>query len=112
MNKSITLYKILEIFLIVLAIIGYFTVADDLRHTGEFIGVTSLLLSGIIFLLVDLQLRIFKRLSLQWIAVFILLGIPFGGTLLDNMPVGIGMGFFLGLLAAIIFGKRKTDIIR
>jgi hypothetical protein len=34
---------------VMMATIGYMTVADDLRHTGELIGVTALLVVGIAF---------------------------------------------------------------
>jgi hypothetical protein len=108
MSKSISLYKISGIILIIFAVIGYLTVADDFRHTGEFIGVSSILLSGIILLFIDSKLAISGRLSLQWIAIFILLSIPFGGVLLDNMPLGIGIGIVTGILFAFIFGKRKN----
>jgi hypothetical protein len=107
MVKSISLYRIIGIFLIIIAAVGYLTVADDLRHTGEFIGVSSILLSGIILLFVDSKLAISRRLSLQWIAIFILLSIPFGGVILDNMPLGTGIGIVIGILFAFIFGKKR-----
>jgi hypothetical protein len=84
-RKYIYFYKILGLILIICSIIGYLTVADDIRHTGEFIGVSGVLISGIIFIFFDIKLSIFKRLSLQWIAICISLSIPLGGVLLDNM---------------------------
>jgi hypothetical protein len=109
MNKSVSFYKIIGILLIIIAVIGYFTMADEFRHMGEFIGVSGILLSGIILLFVESKLVISKRLSLQWIAIFILLSIPFGGILLDNMLLGIGVGLLIGTLFTLIFGKRKTQ---
>ena len=112
MSKSISLYKIFGIILIIVAAIGYLTVADELRHMGEFIGVSGILLSGIILLFVDSKLAISKRLSLQWIAIFILLSIPFGGVILDNMPLGTGIGIVTGILFAFIFGKKRRHQIK
>jgi hypothetical protein len=100
-------YKIAGAVLIFFAIIGFFTVADDLRHTGELIGVSSILLVGIILLLTGLNLKIFRRIALQWLALCILLSIPFGGVYLDNMPLGIGTGFIIGMTLAILFGIKK-----
>jgi hypothetical protein len=113
MRRFISFYKILGLILIVCSIIGYFTVADDFRHTGEFIGVSSVLISGIIFLFVENKLSIFKHVSLQWLAIFILLSIPLGGVLLDNMFLGISIGIVMGILLAYIFGKKdKREIIK
>lgn len=108
MNKSISYYKIIGILLIIISGIGYLTVADELRHIGEFIGMSGILLSGIILLFVDSKFIISKRFSFQWIAVFILASIPIGGILLDNMILGIGSGLLIGIFFAFIFGKRKT----
>jgi len=45
------------ISLIVISILGFLTVADDLRHKGELIGVGSILLFGLVMLLLSLYLR-------------------------------------------------------
>jgi hypothetical protein len=100
-------YKIAGAVLIFFAIIGFFTVADDLRHTGELIGVSSILLVGIILLITGLNLKVFRRIALQWLALCILLSIPFGGVYLDNMPLGIGIGIIIGIIIALIFGMNK-----
>lgn len=106
MKTSIRFYKIIGIILCIFAIIGYLTVADDIRHTGEFIGVSTVLISGIIFIFVDNKILILKRLSIQWIAICILLSIPLGSVLLDNMILSIGIGIVTGILLAFIFGKN------
>jgi hypothetical protein len=107
MRKYFSFYKILGLMLIICSIFGYFTIADDFRHTGEFIGVSSVLVSGIIFLLVENKLTIFKNFSLQWLAIFILLSIPLGGVLLDKMFLGISIGIVLGILFAYILGTKQ-----
>jgi hypothetical protein len=38
------------IALVILGVLGFFTVADDLRHKGELMGVSSVLLLGIVIL--------------------------------------------------------------
>jgi hypothetical protein len=40
----------LGVLLTVLGVLGYITVADDLRHVGEFLGVTMVLGAGLILL--------------------------------------------------------------
>jgi hypothetical protein len=40
----------LGVLLTVLGVLGYMTVADDLRHVGEFLGVTMVLGAGLILL--------------------------------------------------------------
>lgn len=113
MKTFISFYKIIGIILSIFAIIGYLTLADDIRHTGEFIGVSSVLISGIIFIFVDNKISILKRLSLQWIAICILLSIPIGGVLLDDIIVALCIGIVIGILLAFIFGKNgKKEILK
>ena len=47
------------ITLILLGVIGFLTVADDLRHKGELLGVGSILAAG----LVGLAVSVFARRS-------------------------------------------------
>jgi len=47
-----TWHKVLGSALVVLASLGFLTVADDLRHTGELLGVSSVLVAGVALLLV------------------------------------------------------------
>ena len=113
MKTSISFYKILGIILSIFAIIGYLTLADDMRHTGEFIGVSSVLISGIIFMFVENKTPILKRFSLQWIAICILLSVPLGGVLFDDMILALCFGIVIGILLAIIFGKKgNKEIIK
>jgi hypothetical protein len=93
--------NILGIFLVVLGVVGFLTVADDLRHTGEMWGVGSVLVAGFVLLG---SLRV-KKLALQWLALGLLAGILVGAGL-DNMPLGIGLGAALGALPALLLGQR------
>jgi hypothetical protein len=44
------LLRWIGVALVVAGILGFFTVADDLRHTGELMGVGSILLLGIVLI--------------------------------------------------------------
>jgi hypothetical protein len=104
--KHITTYSFLGLLCIFISITGYLTIADDFRHTGEFIGVSCIFLSGIIFLLAGLKPGIFKMLAIQWVPVGILMSIPIGGILLDNMQAGFIIGLSIGIIFAFAFRKR------
>ena len=43
--------RIVGVLLIVLCGLGFLTVADDLRHVGELIGVSSIGIAGIVLVL-------------------------------------------------------------
>jgi len=45
------------VFLVAIGVVGFFTVADDLRHTGEIAATGSLLAAGLIMLAVALFRR-------------------------------------------------------
>jgi len=45
--------RVLGIILILAGIIGFLTVADDLRHKGELLGVGSILMGGLVLLAVS-----------------------------------------------------------
>ena len=103
-------YRIIGAILVICGIAGYFTVADELRHIGEFIGVSTVLLAGIIFLMVDPKGKVAARLAIQWIAFGLLAGIPFGGIVLDNMPIGVGFGLSMGVALAFLLRKRQPTV--
>lgn len=107
MKTAIPIYRLIGAILVTCGILGYFTIADDLRHAGEFIGVSSILLAGIILLIVDSRMKIISKLAIQWIAFGLLAGIPLGGIVLDNVLVGVGLGITTGILLAFMMGKKK-----
>jgi hypothetical protein len=109
--KLLTLSKVAGGILILAALVGYCTVADEFHHFGEFLGVTCILASGIILLIKDSKIRCFKHLALEWISVSLIFSIPFGGILLDNMPLGIAIGLSVGIIMAIVIGKKKGQIL-
>lgn len=105
-TTSVSAYKIVGLILISLSLLGYIFVSDEFHHSGEFIGVTCILISGIILLLVKSQVKAFKHLSLPWISWTLLISIPIGGILLDNMILSSVGGFIVGTVLAYIFGRR------
>jgi hypothetical protein len=105
--KSLTFYRLSGVILLVCSLLGYIFVADELHHFGEFLGVTCILFAGLIFLVIDLQLNIFKGLAIQWISIGLLISIPIGSVVLDNMPLGIAVCFLIGLVLAYVFGKKR-----
>ena len=109
MKTPIPIYRLIGAVLVTCGILGYFTVADELRHTGEFIGVSGILVAGIILLMVDSRKKITAKLAIQWIAFGLLAGIPIGGIVLDNMPLGIGLAITAGVILAFMLGKKKAS---
>lgn len=107
-KKKLTTYQILGGFLALSGVIGYLTVADELRHFGEFLGVSGVFVSGLIFLLIDLKLSIFQKIALQWVPICLLASIPFGGIVIDSIPIGICIGLILGIVLSVIFGRNKV----
>ena len=109
MKTSMPIYRLIGAVLVTCGILGYFTVADELRHTGEFIGVSGVLLAGIILMMVDSRIKFLENLAIQWIAFGLLAGIPIGGIVLDNMLLGVGLGIVAGVILAFMLGKKKAS---
>ena len=101
--------KIAGIGASVLGVLGFFTVADDWRHTGELLGVGSLLLAGLALAATGWESRLSRRLALPWFAAAIAAGALFGAAI-DNMPAGVGAGAACGVALAIVFGGRNEVI--
>lgn len=108
MNKYSPSFKIFGAVISIFALLGFFIVADDLRHTGELIGVIAMLAAGVILFFeekLDLLIRIN---SSKWIAFGLLAGIPIGGIVLDNMIAGEILGLLAGTVAAVYSGRKKN----
>lgn len=105
---QLTTFRILGTILVILGSLGLLTVADEGRHVGELQGVTTMMVAGLIFLLIDFRFPVFRRVALQWISICLLACIPIGGVWLDNMPVGIGIGLLSGILLALIVGRKSN----
>lgn len=92
--------------LVALGLVGYLTVADDLRHLGEFFGVSSVLVSGLALLLAGLFPRWASTLALSWVPLGIGVGLIIG-ALVNEVPLGAVLGVALGLLLAR--ARRTAD---
>jgi hypothetical protein len=79
--------------------IGFMTVADDVRHGGEIVGVGTISLAGVLLLLAAGVRSSSVRRALLWLA-----GLPVGGAVAgavaDRVGAGAGAGLFLGILVA------------
>lgn len=94
--------------LLAAASVGYLVVADDLRHTGELVGVSALLVAGLLLLLArGADLRLLRRLPLRSMAAGIFPGILLGAGL-DRMLLGVGIGLVSGAAAGLLFAARTS----
>ena len=93
----------------ILGVLGFFTVADDWRHTGELLGAGSLLLADLALAAAGWESRLSRRLALPWFAAAIGAGALFGAAI-DEMPSGVGAGAALGVALALFFGGRNEVI--
>jgi hypothetical protein len=85
--------------LVAVALIGFLTVADDLRHTGEFFAVLGILVSGAALLVAGWFPRAASVLALAWVPVGIALG-ALAGALTDRVVLGVCIGTAAGLVLA------------
>lgn len=103
------LNRILGVTLVLIGILGFFTVADDLRHVGEFVGVLSITLSGIILVGGSFEHRLTRFLPVRWMAIGTLSGIVLGAGL-DNMFLGVPLGFTVGaVIGFALLRKHRSD---
>ncbi len=80
-------------------IAGLLTVADDLRHVGELVGVLSIFLAGIVLLVAARSAAAMKFAVLPWIAVGIAAGMLLGAAI-DHMLFSVGLGTIVGAVVA------------
>jgi len=99
--RQMRINRVLGLILVAIATLGYLTVADDLRHTGEFLGVTSILLAGALLLLTGLSARAPSVTLSRSLAAGIVLGIPIGAVL-DAMLLGLGIGIAIGVMLELV----------
>ena len=96
------------IALIAVALIGFLSVADDLRHRGEFFAVTGTLLSGVALYASGRFSRIAAHLSLAWVPVGIAVGMLIG-AIIDEEVAGVCIGSSFGLLLARLRRRRESS---
>lgn len=87
------------------AFVGFATVADDSRHSGEFFAVIGVLLSGVAILASGLFPSLRSFLALQWTGASIAVGLAFG-AILDRVALGLAAGIAIGLILAYVCRSR------
>src|SRR5512144_2476419 len=97
----------LGLVLIVAAVAGFVTVADDSRHTGELFAVAGILISGVALLAAGTYTRASSVVALQWLPVGIGLGMLCGAAA-DKVALGVSLGTALGLLLARVRRDRSA----
>jgi hypothetical protein len=87
--------------MILMALLGYLTVADELRHIGEFLAVTAVLIAGLALLAASFSNPLSRRFALEWLAIGVIVGTFFGGAI-DDMYMGLAVGMIVGVMTAIV----------
>ncbi len=98
-------FKAAGAILVVVAGVGFLTVADELRHIGEFMAVLGILVSGVALLIAGFRPGVSRVLAPQWAPVGIALGM-LGGAAVDRVVLGVVLGAGLGLVLAVAFRAR------
>jgi hypothetical protein len=93
--------------LVALSVVGFLTVADDFRHMGEVLDMTSMLLIGVLLVIADSATSRSTRVAMLWLAGAVGIGAAVGAAI-DTMVVGTGGGLIIGLLLAAVFGLRRA----
>ena len=99
--------RVTGFLLLLIALLGYATVADDLRHTGEFAGVTAILISGLALVVAGYSRNLQGKFAMQWVPVGVGIGAAVGAAM-DEMASGVASGVALGLVLAFLLRNRKV----
>ena len=102
--------------LLLVGLAGFLTVADDLRHTGELVGVGGVVCAALCMLVASTDNPVTRRAALQWVAVSIGVG-EVAEAALDNMLVGVGGGVVVGWFIAVMLVPTRgcvtdDDVVR
>jgi hypothetical protein len=101
-------YLALGVALVTAALVGFLTVADDIRHSGEFFAVLGILLSGAALLTAGLFPRTLFVLALHWVPVSVAIGALLG-AFMDSVVLGVSVGAVLGLVLARLRRFRSSS---
>lgn len=103
------MFRVVGAGLVISASVGFLIVADDLRHTGELVGVGTLLIAGLALLAGSYSNAFSRRLAVPWIAPSVLLSALWGAHI-DDMLTGLALGLIVG--SCLAFVLRKTSMFR
>ena len=98
--------RVVGALLVVVGAAGFLTVADDPRHVGEVLSVGSVFFIGILLLVAGSPRFGSSRPAVWWLAGAVGIG-ALAGAAIDNMPVGVGGGLIIGVLMAVVAGRRR-----
>ena len=90
------------------ALIGFATVADDLRHVDELFQVGAVLVSGLALPAAGCSSFVSSRLAVPWLVFGLGVGTLIG-TALNRVPTGVGAGAALGLVLAYALRRRRPS---
>lgn len=97
--------KIIGACLIAIAVFGYLTVADELRHVDEFFAVTGILVSGLAVFASGQFPGVARHFALAWVPAGIAPGM-LAGALTDHEVIGVCIGSAFGLWLARCFRRQ------
>lgn len=97
--------RIAGILIVGIGILGFLTVADDLRHTGEIVGVASFVLAGGILLISTAPRVHMTTGAARSCGIGILLGVILGAVL-DTMVIGVAVGLCAGIVAGVVMTRK------
>jgi hypothetical protein len=94
------------VVLLLLSIVGFATVADDLRHVGELLAVASLCIAGAALVTASFPNPLSRTLALPWLAMAVIAG-ALCGAATDHMAIGFASGALAGLLISATTSDRR-----
>jgi len=94
------------VFLILVSILGFATVADDLRHVGELLAVASLCIAGAALVTASFPNPLSRMLALPWLAMAVIAG-ALCGAATNHMTSGFAFGTLTGLLLSVATSTRR-----
>ena len=106
--RQMTANRIAGAVLISIGLVGFLTVADDLRHVGETVGVSAIVLAGIILIASTVKPIPISPVLARSCAFGIFSGMVLGAGL-DNMLVGVALGLAAGTLAGLLIGRHHRS---
>jgi len=100
-------FRPLGVVLILLSAGGFVVVADDIRHAGEILAVTSILIAGLALLGASFPNAVSRKLTLPWLAAGSLAG-SLAGAAVDHMFIGVSGGILLGVVLGTLGHPRAS----
>jgi hypothetical protein len=104
----LTWSRVVGCILVAMGILGIFTVADDLRHVGEILGVSSVLVIGLLLVAASWTSSIKLRVGCYVLSAALALG-ALAGAVTDHVAFGVGGGLAIGgVVAAVLVRLHET----